>query len=280
MPGNNGILESTAIMGRKDILMGKVIAVANQKGGVGKTTTVINLAGALGQAGKKLLVVDIDPQGNTTSGLGVNKREHTVSTYNLLIGNAGIEQALVHTAFKNLDLVPSNISLAGAEMELVELPERSYRLRQALASLKDRYDYLLIDCPPSLGLITLNALCCADTLLVPIQCEYYALEGLSQLIATVRQVKRTLNPDIDIEGVLLTMFDTRLNLTLHVVAEVKKHFPDKVYKTVIPRNVRLSEAPSYGEPIQYYDRGSKGAQAYNDLAREFLKAQRRKKEGR
>jgi len=260
--------------------MGKVIAVANQKGGVGKTTTVINLAGALGQAGNKLLVVDIDPQGNTTSGLGVNKREHTVSIYNLLIGDAGTQQALVHTAFKNLDLIPSNISLAGAEMELVELPERSYRLRQALASIRDEYDYLLIDCPPSLGLITLNALSCANSLLVPIQCEYYALEGLSQLIATVRQVKRTLNPDIDIEGVLLTMFDTRLNLTLQVMAEVKKHFPDKVYKTVIPRNVRLSEAPSYGEPIQYYDSGSKGAQAYNNLAKEFLKAQRRQKEGR
>lgn len=263
--------------GGKDTGMGKVIAIANQKGGVGKTTTVINLAGALGQAGQRVLVVDIDPQGNTTSGLGINKREHSVSSYNLLIGNAGISQALIHTEFRKLDLIPSNISLAGAEMELVELPERSYRLKQAIAPVKDKYDYILFDCPPSLGLLTLNALTAANSLLVPIQCEYYALEGLSQLIATVRQVKRTFNPDIDIEGVLLTMFDMRLNLTLQVVAEVKRHFPDKVYKTVIPRNVRLSEAPSFGEPIQYYDRASKGAQAYNDLAKEFLKAQRKQR---
>lgn len=257
--------------------MGKIIAVANQKGGVGKTTTVINLAGALGEKGKKVLIIDIDPQGNTTSGLGINKKENTLSTYNLLIGDAGIDKAIVHTRFKNLDLVPSNMSLAGVEVELVELSERTYRLRQAIAPAKEAYDYIFIDCPPSLGLITLNALAAANTLLVPIQCEYYALEGLTQLMATVRQVKRMYNPDIGIEGVLLTMFDSRLNLTLQVVNEVKRYFPDQVYKTVIPRNVRLSEAPSYGEPIQYYDRFSKGAQAYEDLAKEFLKVQRKKK---
>jgi len=262
---------------RKDGVMGKIIAVANQKGGVGKTTTVINLAGALGEKGKKVLIIDIDPQGNTTSGLGINKKENTLSTYNLLIGDAGIDKAIVHTKFKSLDLVPSNMSLAGVEVELVELYERTYRLRQAIAPAKEAYDYIFIDCPPSLGLITLNALAAANTLLVPIQCEYYALEGLTQLMATVRQVKRMYNPDIGIEGVLLTMFDSRLNLTLQVVNEVKRYFPDQVYKTVIPRNVRLSEAPSYGEPIQYYDRFSKGAQAYEDLAKEFLKIQRKKK---
>lgn len=260
--------------------MGKIIAVANQKGGVGKTTTVINLAGALGEAGKKILIIDIDPQGNTTSGLGINKREHALSTYNLLIGDAGIDAVLQHTRYRNLDLLPSNMNLAGVEVELVELPERTYRLKQGLSPVKEAYDYILIDCPPSLGLITLNALTAASGLLVPIQCEYYALEGLTQLMATVRQVKRMYNPDLEIEGVLLTMFDARLNLTLQVVGEVKKHFSDKVYKTVIPRNVRLSEAPSYGEPIQYYDRGSKGAQAYNDLAREFLKMQKKKREAR
>ena len=258
--------------------MGKIIAVANQKGGVGKTTTVINLAGALGEKGKKVLIIDIDPQGNTTSGLGINKKENTLSTYNLLIGDAGIDKAIVHTRFKNLDLVPSNMSLAGVEVELVELSERTYRLRQAIAPAKEAYDYIFIDCPPSLGLITLNALAAANTLLVPIQCEYYALEGLTQLMATVRQVKRMYNPDIGIEGVLLTMFDSRLNLTLQVVNEVKRYFPDQVYKTVIPRNVRLSEAPSYGEPIQYYDKGSAGAKAYNALVKEFLHAQRRKRE--
>ncbi len=259
--------------------MGKIIAVANQKGGVGKTTSAINLACALGEKGKKVLLVDVDPQGNTTSGLGINKKEHSVSTYNLLIGNEMIERVLVHTKFKNLDLLPSNISMAGVEIELVEMEERTYRLKQAVAHIKDSYDYIFIDCPPSLGLITLNAFTAANTLLVPIQCEYYALEGLSQLMATVRQVKRMYNPDLDMEGVLLTMYDSRLNLTLQVVSEVKKYFPDKVYKTVIPRNVRLSEAPSYGEPIQVYDSSSKGAVAYNDLAKEFLRKQRVKEGG-
>ena len=256
--------------------MGKTIAIANQKGGVGKTTTAVNLASALGKAGKKVLMIDIDPQGNATSGLGINKRGISLSTYNLMIADVKTEDVLLKTEYKNLDLLPSNMSLAGVEIELVELQERVYRLKQAIAPLKDNYDYIFIDCPPSLGLITLNGLAVADSLLVPIQCEYYALEGLSQLIATVRQVKRMYNPDIDIEGVLLTMYDSRLNLTTQVLSEVKRHFPDKVYKTVIPRNVRLSEAPSYGQPIQYFDQGSRGASAYDDLAKEFLAKQKKR----
>jgi chromosome partitioning protein len=254
--------------------MGKILAIANQKGGVGKTTTAVNLSAALGRAGKNVLMVDIDPQGHATSGLGVNKRETPNSAYQLLVGAARIGDTRLATEFKNLDIVPSNIDLAGVEIELVEMEERTYRLKQALAPVRDEYDYIVIDCPPSLGLITLNALTAANGLLVPIQCEYYALEGLSQLMATVRQVKRLYNADIEIEGVLLTMYDSRLNLTMQVVAEVKKHFPGKVYKTVSPRNVRLSEAPSYGQPIQYYEDASKGAAAYNELAQEFLKKQR------
>lgn len=255
--------------------MGKIVAMANQKGGVGKTTTAINLAAALGSAGKKVLMVDIDPQGNATGGLGVNKREIEGSTYNLLIADTPIEKVLLKTKFKNLELLPSNINLAGVEIELVELPERTFRLRQALATVRERYDFIIIDCPPSLGLITLNALSAADSVLIPIQCEYYALEGLSQLTATIRQVKRLYNADLELEGVLLTMFDSRLNLTLQVAEEVKKYFKDKLYHSVIPRNVRLSEAPSYGQPIQYYERESKGAEAYDRLAREFLKNNRK-----
>ncbi|MCL2057155.1 MAG: AAA family ATPase [Oscillospiraceae bacterium] len=251
--------------------MGKIVAVANQKGGVGKTTTAVNLAAGLGKAGKKILMVDIDPQGNATSGLGISKQDGGGSTYNLLIADKKIEDILFHTKYKNLDVLPSNINLAGVEVELVELPERTYRLRQALAPIRDNYDFIFIDCPPSLGLITLNALSCANSVLIPIQCEYYALEGLSQLISTVRQVKRKYNSGLELEGVLLTMFDSRLNLTLQVAEEVKKHFKNKLYRSVIPRNVRLSEAPSYGSPIQYYERESKGAEAYNRLTKEFLK---------
>ncbi len=250
--------------------MGKVIAIANQKGGVGKTTTSVNLAAALGFAGKRVLMVDMDPQGNSTSGFGINKRTCEASTYDLIIGTQPAAKALVHTKFKNVDILPASIELAGAEIELIELEDRTMRLKKLLTPLKLNYDFVLVDCPPSLGLITLNALAASDYLLVPIQCEYYALEGLSQLITTVRQVKRLYNPTIEILGVLLTMYDSRLNLTLQVVAEVKKYFPNKVFKTVIPRNVRLSEAPSFGQPIIYFDRVSKGAQAYNELAQEII----------
>ena len=251
--------------------MGKTIAIVNQKGGVGKTTTAVNLAAAVGKCGKRVLLADIDPQGNATSGLGVNKKTVEQSTYDLLIGEAAAADICIKTAFENLDLLPSHMNLAGAELEIAEMDNRMTRIKTALAPVKADYDFLFLDCPPSLGLVTLNALCAVDTVLVPIQCEYYALEGLSQLMNTIRLVKRKYNPYIDMEGVLLTMFDGRLNLTQQVVAEVKRFFPQKVYGTVIPRNVRLSEAPSFGQPVMYYDRTSKGAKAYMDLAQEFLK---------
>ena len=250
--------------------MRKIIAIANQKGGVGKTTTAVNLAAAMGMCGKKTLLCDLDPQGNTTSGNGVNKRETKLSAYDLLINRTPAADIILHTPFEHLDLLPSNMNLAGAEVEMADLEGREFLLKEALLPVGDAYDYILIDCPPSLGFLTINALAAADTLLVPVQCEYYALEGLSQLMMSVRQVKRLYNPHLDMEGVLLTMFDGRLNLTQQVVQEIKRFFPRKVFGTTVPRTVRLSEAPSFGQPVLYYDRRSKGAEAYLSLANEII----------
>lgn len=251
--------------------MGKIISIVNQKGGVGKTTTAINLSNALGENGKKVLLVDIDPQGNSTSGLGFNKKELERSSYHLLMGLSEAEEIIKKTKFKNLYLLPADMNLAGAELELVDTQNRESRLKIGLEKIKGNFDFIFLDCPPSLGLITLNALTVSDSFLVPIQCEYYALEGLSQLMTTVRTVRKLYNPSLDIEGVLLTMYDSRLNLTRMVVEEVKRFFPKKVFSTVIPRNVRLSEAPSFGLPICEYDKFSTGAQAYMNLATEFIK---------
>lgn len=250
--------------------MGKTVAIVNQKGGVGKTTTAVNLAAAVGTLGKKVLLVDIDPQGNATSGFGINKRRLQKSSYDSLVCGTPVDEIIIKTEFGDVFVLPSSMNLAGAELELVEAEQRESRLKTILAPSKDRFDYVFLDCPPSLGLITLNALCAADTFLVPIQCEFYALEGLSQLMSTVRQIKRLYNPMLELEGVLLTMYDGRLNLTQQVVEEVKRFFPKKVYATTIPRNVRLSEAPSFGRPVIYYDKFSKGASAYTELAREFI----------
>ena len=250
--------------------MGKIIAVTNQKGGVGKTTTAVNTAAGIAKLGKKVLLIDIDPQGNATSGVGVDKRSVEYSSYSVMVDDVKAEDAIVHTKFDNLDLIPSGIELAAAEIELVEADRRESKLKNALALIKSSYDYIFIDCPPSLGLITTNAFCAADTLLVPIQPEYYALEGLSQLISTVRKIKRRYNQYLDIEGVLLTMYDGRLNLTQQVVEEVKRFFPRKVFSAVIPRGVRLSEAPSFGMPIMYFDKSCKGAVSYMDLCEEII----------
>ena len=250
--------------------MGKVISVANQKGGVGKTTTTVNLSTLLAKKGKKVLLIDTDPQGNAPSGLGITK-ELELSVYDILVGDTAFDETIQETTIKNLSVCPSNISLAGAEVELVSMMSREQRLKTKLDVIKDRYDYILIDCPPSLGLITLNAFTASDSVLIPVQCEYFALEGLGQLLNTVNLVKKHLNKNLEIEGALLTMYDARTNLSNQVVKEVKKYFEDKVYKTVIPRNVRLSEAPSYGMPISLYDPRSKGAKAYEKFTKELLK---------
>ncbi len=251
--------------------MGKTISIVNQKGGVGKTTTAVNLAAGLGRKGKRVLLVDVDPQGNSTSGYGVNKRDVALSSYHVLTRGASLGEATLKTEFEGVRLVPATMDLAGAEIEMIDLPHREGVLRAAVSKVRGDYDYILLDCPPSLGLITLNALTASDTVLVPVQCEYYALEGLSQLMATVRLIKQKYNPGLDLEGVLLTMFDGRLNLTQQVVEEIKRYFPRKVFATVIPRTVRLSEAPSFGKPIQYFDKSNKGALAYDALAAEMVK---------
>lgn len=251
--------------------MGKVISVANQKGGVGKTTTTVTLCAILAKKGKKVLLIDGDPQGNATSGLGVTK-EVELSFYDVLVGDTPIEDTIVATNIKNLKVCPSNINLAGAEVELVSMMSREQRLKEKLEDAREKFDFIIIDCPPSLGLITLNSFTASDSILIPVQCEYYALEGLGQLINTINLVKKHLNKSLELEGALLTMYDARTNLSNQVVKEVKKYFNDKVYKTVIPRNVRLSEAPSYGMPITLFDPHSKGAKSYEKFAKEFIKS--------
>ena len=250
--------------------MGKTIAIANQKGGVAKTTTTVNLGACLAVLGKKVLIIDIDPQGNTTSGLGVNKIKVSRCIYDCLINGMPLSSLVQPTEIKGLEMIPSTIQLAGAEVELVPAVSRETKLKKALELIKDRYDYVIIDCPPSLGLLTLNAMTAAHTILIPVQCEYYALEGLSQLMNTIRLVKKHLNPQLEIEGAVLTMFDARTNLSIQVVDEVKGYFKNKVFSSIIPRNVRLSEAPSYGMPIILYDPKSKGAEQYMELAKEVI----------
>lgn len=250
--------------------MSKVIAVFNQKGGVGKTTTNVNLSASIGKIGKRVLVLDLDPQGNSTSGYGINKNEVESTIYEVMLDGVEIKEAILKTEFENIDVVASATELSGAEIELTSMENREFILKNAIESVRQEYDYIFIDCPPSLGMLTINCLTAVDSVLIPIQCEYYALEGVSQLMETIKLVKSRLNPNIDIQGVVLSMFDGRANLSIQVVEEVKKYFKGSVYTTLIPRNVRLAEAPSHGKPALYYDARCKGAEAYMELAEEFI----------
>lgn len=250
--------------------MGRIIAIANQKGGVGKTTTAINLSACLAEQGQKVLVVDIDPQGNTTSGFGVDKNEVENTVYEVILKECNITDAIIEDVIDNLDLLPSNVNLAGAEIDLIDVDSREYILKESIGSVRDKYDYVILDCPPSLSMLTVNAMTAANTVLVPIQCEYYALEGLTQLIHTINLVKKKLNPSLELEGVVFTMFDSRTNLSLQVVENVKDNLKQNIYKTIIPRNIRLAEAPSHGLPINLYDPKSSGAESYKLLAQEVM----------
>ena len=258
--------------GRKlvEVNMGRIIAVANQKGGVGKTTTTINLSACLAEQGQKVLVIDVDPQGNTTSGLGIDKNNTENTVYELMLGEASIDDCIYKSVMDDLAVIPSNVNLAGAEIDLIDIDDREYILKKIVNSLKEKYDFILLDCPPSLSMLTVNAMTAANTVLVPIQCEYYALEGLSQLIRTINLVKQKLNPELEIEGVVFTMYDARTNLSLQVVENVKANLKQTVYKTIIPRNIRLAEAPSHGLPINLYDSKSAGAESYRLLAEEVI----------